>query len=156
MRILAGPEPPASKAYQWSLPKPRHQSLSDYRVGYILEDPAVPMSAESKSVLEMAIRACENAGAMLKQGWPDRFRFQELLDTYFFLLGAFDFSVRPPEGQRQARAELADRSDYFAKGCLSDFAGWQQQNLKRLAYRALWETFFESIDVFLLISHQLL
>jgi amidase len=150
LRILAGPEPPASKAYQWTLPRPRHQSLSDYRVGYILEDPAVPMSAESKSVLEMAIRACENAGATLKQGWPDRFRFHELLDTYFFLLGAFDFSVRPPEQQQQARAELANRSDYFAKGCLSDFAGWQQQNLKRLAYRALWETFFESIDVFLL------
>ena len=53
-------------------------------------------------------------------------------------------------GIEEARAELADRSDYFAKGCLSDFAGWQQQNLKRLAYRALWETFFESIDVFLL------
>jgi amidase len=150
LRILAGPESPDAKAYQWTLPKPRHQSLSDYRVGYVLEDPAVPVSAESKSVLERTIRACEKANATLKQGWPDGFRFQELLDTYFFLLGAFDFSVMPPVRQQQGRGRLAKRSDYFSRGSLSDFAEWQRQNLRRLAYRALWEKFFESIDVFLL------
>ncbi|HYR90516.1 MAG TPA: amidase family protein [Terriglobia bacterium] len=150
LRVLAGPESPSAKAYRWVLPKPRHQSLSGCRVGYVLEDPFVPVSVESKSVLEKAIRACENAGATLKQGWPDGFRFQEAVDTYFFLLGAFVFSVRPAEDQQQARAEMAKRPDYFAKGCLSDFAEWQKQNIKRLAYRALWEKFFGSVDVFLL------
>ena len=150
LRILAGPEPPDSKAFQWTLPKPRHQRLRDYRVGYLLEDPAVPVSTETKSVLETAIRACEKAGATIKQGWPDGFQFQELLDTYFFLLGAFDFSVMPPERQQRVRPHFEKRSDNLAKGALSGFAEWQRKNRKRLAYRALWEKFFESVDVFLL------
>jgi len=150
LRVLAGPEFPDSKAFEWTLPQARRQSLGDHRVGYVLEDTAVPVSAETKSVLESAIRACEKAGATVTQGWPEGFRFQELLDTYFFLMGAFDFSVMPAERQQQIRGKLAKRSDGYAKGALSDFAAWQGQNLKRLALRARWETFFESIDVFLL------
>ena len=150
LRILAGAEPPDSRAFQWTLPKPRHQRLRDYRIGYLLEDPAVPVSTETKSVLEGAIRACEKAGAKVKQGWPEGFQFQDLLDTYFFLLGAFDFSVMPPERQHRVRPHFEKRSDTLAKGALSSFAEWQQKNGKRLAYRALWEKTFESVDVFLL------
>ena len=105
--ILAGFEPPDSKAFQWTLPQPRHQKLRDFRIGYVLEDPAVPVSTETKSVLEAAIRACEKAG-----------------------------------GEK--------RSDSLAKGALSGFAEWQGKNLRRLAYRAMWEKFFESVDVLLL------
>jgi amidase len=82
LRILAGPESPDSKAFQWTIPHQRHQRIRDYRIGYLLEDPAVPVSSETKSVLEAAIRACEKAGATVKQGWPDGFQFQELLDVF--------------------------------------------------------------------------
>jgi amidase len=150
LRVLAGPEPPESKAWQWTLPKARHKKLSEYRVGYLLEDPAVPVSGQTKSVLEAAVRACEKAGATLKQGWPEGFRFPEMLDTYFFLLGAFDFSMMPPERQQEVRSGLETRSDPFARGSLGSFAEWQKHNLKRLSYRALWEKYFESTDVFLL------
>ena len=104
--VLGGPEPPESKALQWTLPPCRHQSLRDFRIGYVLEDPAAPVSAETESVLESAIRACERAGATMRPGWPDGFRFQELLDTYFFLLGAVVFSLTPPHEQERARANL--------------------------------------------------
>src|SRR5260370_5846528 len=84
LRILAGTEPPDSKAFQWTLPKPRHQQLRDFRIGYLLEDPIVPLSTETKAVLESAIRACEKAGATVKQGWPAGFQFQDWLVTYYF------------------------------------------------------------------------
>ena len=150
LRILAGPEPPDSKAFEWTLPKPRHKQLRDYRIGYVVGDPAVPVSTETKSVLEAAIRACEKAGATLQPGWPDGFQFQELLDTYIFMLSAFDFSVMPLERQQHLRPQFEKRSDNFAKGALSGFAEWQRKNRKRLAYRAQWEKLFESVDVFLL------
>ena len=150
LRILAGPEPPDAKAFRWTLPQRRHDRLKDYRVGYVLEDPAVPVSEETKSVLESVVRACEKAGAIVKPGWPEGFSFTQMLDTYFFMLGAFDFSVTPPERQQQLRDDLAKRSDSMAKGSLGSFAEWQVRNLKRLAYRALWEKYFESVDVFLL------
>jgi amidase len=150
LRLLGGPEPPGSKAFQWTLPGSRHQSLRGFRVGYVLEDPAVPVSEETKSVLESAIRACERAGATIKEGWPRGFRFRELLDTYFFLLGAVVFSLTPPQSREHVRSQLSTRPEQFVKGALGSFAEWQQQNMERLAYRAMWETFFESIDVFLL------
>ena len=150
LRVLAGNEPPESKALEWSLPKPRHKRLRDFRIGYLLEDPAAPVSPETKTVLESAIRACEKAGATIRHGWPDTFHLQELIETYSFMLGAFDFSVMPPHVQQRARIGLEKRSDPFAKGSLSSFAEWQTKNFKRLAYRAQWEKFFESADVFLL------
>jgi amidase len=150
LRVLAGPEPPDSTAFQWALPPPRHNSLRDYRIGYMLEDPAVPVSAETKSVLEAAVRACEKAGAKVTEGWPDGLRFQELIDTYLFMLGAFDFSMSPPESQQARRAALEQRPDPMSKGSISSFADWQRMNLKRLAYRAMWAKYFESTDVFLM------
>jgi amidase len=150
LRLLAGPEFPESKAFQWTLPAPRHHALREFRIGYVLEDPAVPVSADTKSVLESAIRACERAGATVRQGWPEGFRFQELLDTYFFLLGAVVFSLTPPQQQQHARSQLQTRPEQFVKGALSGFAEWQQKNMERLAHRAMWETFFASVDVFLL------
>jgi amidase len=150
LNVLAGPEPPETKAFRWTLPEPRHQRLSDYRIGYVLSDPTAPTSTETRTVLERVVRACEGAGARLVEGWPEGFRLQELLDTYFFLLGAFIHSVSPPEERERARPTLATQSGRYATGALSSFAEWQQENLKRLAYRAMWEDFFQSIDVFLL------
>ena len=150
LRVLGGPEPPESNAMQWSLPACRHQALRDFRIGYLLEDPAAPVSAETTSVLESAIRACERAGATMKPGWPDGFRFQELIDTYYFLLGAVVLSLTPPHEQEHARANLRKFPEQYARGALSSFVEWQQEHLKRLAFRALWERYFASVDVFLL------
>jgi len=117
MRVLAGMEYPDTKAFQWTLPPARHERLSEYRIRYILEDPLVAVSVETKAVLESAIRACERAGAAVTHGWPEGFR-----------------------------------TDSMAKGSLSSFAEWQAQNFRRLAYRAFWQKFFQSTDVFLLPS----
>src|SRR5262249_52231213 len=59
MRVLGGPTPPDSVAYTWKLPVARHDRLPDFRVGYILEDPMVPISSEVKPVLESAVQAVE-------------------------------------------------------------------------------------------------
>ena len=92
----------------------------------------------------------KRAGATIKEGWPRGFRFRELLDTYFFLLGAVVFSLTPPQNREHVRSQLSTRPEQFVEGALGSFAEWQQQNMERLAYRAMWEMFFESIDVFLL------
>jgi len=128
----------------------RHLALRDFRIGYVLEDPAVPVSVETKAVLESAVRTCERAGATITAGWPEGFRFQELIDCYRFMLGAIVFGFTPPDQREAAKAQLATRPERFATGALSSFADWQQHNMRRLAYRAAWERFFQSVDVFLL------
>jgi amidase len=150
LRILAGTRPPESKAFEWHLPRPRHENLRDYRVGFVVEDPAVPVSAEIRSTLLDVVRACERAGATVKEGWPEGFFFGECVETYLFMFAAFQLSVTPPELQRQAREQMTGRSDAWSRGALSSFADWQARNFRRLAYRAAWERFFESTDVFLM------
>jgi len=149
LEVLGGPEPPDSKAFRWSLPPARHRALRDFRIGYVLEDPAVRVSAETLAVLEAAIRACERAGAAVRPGWPEGFRLNELIEVYFFLLGAFDFSMTPPAEQEHARRGLRTKPEALARGVRSGFAEWQQKNLARLVYREMWEDLFKSVDVFL-------
>jgi amidase len=151
LRVLGGPEAPDSAAYSWRLPAPRRERLRGFRIGYVLEDPVSPVSSEIKSALESTVRALEKAGAKLLPGWPPGFSFGELLSTYTFMLSAFLFSVSPPEQQEYQRAYLAGRKgDPQAEGSLADFASWQMRNLRRLAFRAAWQQYFQNVDAFLL------
>jgi amidase len=150
LRILAGPRPPESKAFDWRLPQARHENMSAYRVGYVTEDPAVPVAAEIRSAILDAVRACERAGAKVKEGWPEGFSFTECVETYFFMFGALQLSVTPAEAQRHAIEQMKGQTDAWSKGALSSFAEWQARNFRRLAYRAAWERYFESTDVFLM------
>jgi amidase len=149
--VIGGPEAPDSGAYSWRLPEPRHRRLREFRIGYLLEDPMMPVSSEIKPALESVVRACEKAGARLQPGWPPGFSLAEFYSTYLFMLGAFLFSTMPPEEQEKRRAELAGRKeDWQAPGSLATFATWQRRNLQRLAFRAFWQRYFRNIDAFLL------
>jgi amidase len=150
LKALGGPEPPESIAYSWTLPKPRHQSLKDFRIGYILEDPFQPVSSETKPVLESAIHALEAAGAKLTPGWPTGFSLESTFHDYLFMLGAFLFSVTPPPRQAELRQiHLSDPDQPLSRGALADFAAWQRKNIQRLAYRAFWQRYFQDFDAFL-------
>jgi amidase len=132
LTVLGGPEAPDSKAVRWSLPPARHEHLAEYRVGYVLEDPAVPLSAETKSVLEAVVSACEAAGCRLQSGWPDDVSLTDLLETYFFLLGAsVSACCRPPSRGASANASrlekirgLAARSAASPNGRLRTSSVW--------------------------------
>jgi amidase len=149
LAVLAGPESPDAKAVRFAFPPPRQKSISEYRVGFVLEDPFVPVCPETQAVLEHAIRSIESAGATVKQGWPDGVDFRDLLDCYYFHIGALDFSMTPPEAREIARRNLETKVAAFRRGALSSFAEWQFENLKRLAFREMWERYFRDFDVFL-------
>ena len=151
LRVMGGPEPPDSAAYSWRLPAPRHEKLRDFRVGYVLDDPYMPVSSEIKPAMESALRLLEKGGAKLKPGWPEGFSLKELMSTYLYMLGAFNFSVMPAEEQKRQREKFAAaKDDPLAQGSLADFAGWQRRNFRRLGYRAGWQEYFRDVDVFLL------
>jgi amidase len=147
IRILGGPDDYSAKAWKWELPASRHETLRDFRVGYVLDDPFCPVTADTKAALEKVIQSLEKAGAKLKPGWPAGFKVSELYDTYNFLLDAFTFSVEPPEAQ-EAVKKAAKGTGESVPG-LAPFADWQAQNFRRLAFRAQWQKHFEETDVFL-------
>jgi amidase len=113
----------------------------------VLDDPYCPVTPETKAVLENTIQKLEKAGATLKRGWPAGFKMEELNRNYRFHMDAFEFSVETAE-QQEAKQKEAAASGKVMPG-LASFADWQQQNFRRLGYRAQWQTYFDEVDVFL-------
>jgi amidase len=149
LKILGGPAGWDAKAWKWELPPPRANSLKDFRVGYVLDDPLAPPTSEVREVLEKVIDALGRAGAKLAPGWPDGFQLSALLATYQYLLYALLFSLSPPDQQEAQRKKLENSSGLEATAARTAFAEWQRQNLRRLAFRAQWQAYFDQFDVFL-------
>jgi len=149
LKVLGGPAGWDAKAWKWQMPEPRARSLKDFRVGYVIDDPIAPPTPEVKALLENVIERLGRAGAKLKPGWPESLKPAELLANYKFMLEAFFYSTAPPEEQERERKAFPDLMAGKNSGALSSFADWQQQNFRRLAYRAQWQAYFNQVDVFL-------
>lgn len=149
IKILGGADGWDAKAWKWELPAPRAKSLKEFRVGYVLDDPIGPPTSEVGAVLERTIEALGRLGAKLKPGWPAGIQPAELLNTYLFMLAAFSASMAPPGNPQDQGQKPADSNDPFVAGPRATFRDWQQMNLKRLAYRAQWQAYFNDVDVFL-------
>jgi amidase len=106
LRVLGGPVRWDAKAWKWELPPARGESLKEFRVGYVLDDPIAPPASEVRAVLEKVIENLARAGAKMKPGWPAGFQPSALLDTYLYLLFAFEISMSPPEAQEEQRQKF--------------------------------------------------
>jgi amidase len=144
LKVMGGPAGSDAKAWKWNLPASRAQTLKAFRVGYVLDDPSAPPVPEIKTMLEQVIETLGRAGATLKPGWPTGYRHADLLSNYVFHLWAFLFSVSPPEEQK----EWAKFGGANTAG-LTPFARWQTENIRRLEFRAQWQSYFDEVDVFL-------
>jgi amidase len=149
LNVIGGPEGYDAKAWQWKLPPPRHENLKEFRVGYVVDDPAAPVSPDVRAVLENVVETLGAAGAKMVPGWPDGFELSALMQTYAYMLFAFITSTSPPT----ALAENTQKYEKLAgpgKGeALASLPYWQAENLKRLGFRARWQAYFDEIDVFL-------
>ena len=58
------------------------------------------------------------------------------------------FSTAPP-AEQERMLKSADAATSKNSGALSSFAEWQQQNFRRLGFRAQWQRYFDEVDVFL-------
>jgi amidase len=150
LNLLGGPEGYHRKAWSWTLPAPRKRALKDFRVGYVFDSPMASPTSEVRPVLDHAVSVLERTGAQLHAGWPPRYSLNEAFDNYMFLLGAFNFSVEGKEEQESDRKRYRQSQYPFAAGMLSSYAEWQQHHFSQLAARALWQRYFEEIDVFLM------
>jgi amidase len=94
--ILAGPDEDRAVAWQLTLPLPRHDDLSSYRVGACLDDVFCSVDTESAAILESAATALSAAGARVTSVRPpvdmaDAFRLFNTL-----LVPAISTSVDDP------------------------------------------------------------
>jgi len=150
VEALGGPDGDDAKAYRWFLPPARGASLRDYRIGFVLDDPLCPVSAEVTEVLSRVIAALRKAGANLKEGWPPGVVPQQQYDTYRYLLFSF---LAPFLGPYQEQVETKDEPSHQAIIARAFKATYQQRReagAERMKARAVWQEYFRTHDVFLL------
>src|SRR6266700_2013223 len=95
LRITAGPEGPAAKAYIWALSPPRHTRLEEFRVGVVLDDEHAPVSSEVAAPLSNAVDALDSAGATVVEGWPEGVDPGREYESFGFHVRMF-FAVQQP------------------------------------------------------------
>ncbi len=149
LKVLGGPEGYEAKAWKWELPPARAKNLKDFRVGYVLDDPIAPTTPEVRQVLEKVVESLGRAGAKMKPGWPAGFQSSALLETYLYMLFAFETSMSPPEAQQEQKQKFEKMVGPAAAEALGSFPYWQSRNLQRLGFRARWQAYFDEVDVFL-------
>ncbi|MET9310218.1 amidase family protein [Kribbella sp. NPDC003505] len=134
LHATAGPEAP----YSYTLPRPRHDRLADYRVGVVLDHPAAPVTGEVGDALSDTIDRLAHSGAKIVDNWPDGVDPTEQAEEFgrqvelFFALHAN--SEGDPDGGAGSGLTLED-----VRGL----------DRRRMAARGRWQRYFEDVDVFL-------
>ena len=151
LSVVAGPVGAESVAYHWSLPKPRKAKLSEYKIGFLIDDPYCPVDSQVKNVLGKAIDALRKEGAGLVEGWPKGVDPRAQHDNYQFLLSAI-INAGPPTPGLKAMEEAARSGvkDPFVLGAVASHRDWSNQQELRLRARAIWQEYFKDFDAFVL------
>ena len=131
--VLAGPEAEDAVAWKLSLPPARHSSLSDYRVGLWLDDPACPVESSAVELMAAAASALSAVGAKVSDARPplDLAEMRSLFDQ--LILPAISVSFEPELGQ--------------ALG--GNHRVWLDVCRQRAAARQVWSEWFKDFDVLL-------
>jgi amidase len=128
--------------------------LTDYRIGFILDDPVCRVSSDVADVLKQAIDALRKAGVTLEEGWPTGVVPTEQYDTYLYLLYAtYGFLLRD-EQIDEMRALAAKRDGSYrsklAEAWTAPVKSLGAATSRRMAARAVWQEYFRTHDAFLL------
>jgi amidase len=150
LTVLGGADADAAKAWTWRLPPSRHTSLKDFRVGYVLDEAAAPISSDVAAVYEKTLAELSRAGATLEPGWPRGIDPRAQMSTFGYLLGALVTADMSPDQRERARTRFqAHPDDVFAAAAVEPHARWLHETQRRLSCRARWQEYFETHDAFL-------
>jgi amidase len=154
LEVLGGPDGDEATAWRWALPPARGARLTDYRVGYVLDDPRAPVSSEVKDVLVAAVESLRKAGVRLEEGWPSGLNVDEQYEAYLTILYAhYTDPVR--EDQLEVLRRLAANQDgsylaRYARAVTAPDVLLRTMESRRRAARAIWQAYFRTHDAFLL------
>lgn len=154
LEIIGGPDPEDAKAYKWTLPPARETRLSDYRLGYVLDHPACPVSSDVKHVIKTAVKALNERVDALEEGWPPDVNPVEQYTTYRFLLASTAAQNLKDDEYEEMRRQAQDQDGSYgpiiAKAWTAPHKHHQAADRERMAARALWQKYFKTHDAFLL------
>ncbi|MFZ1008829.1 MAG: amidase family protein, partial [Candidatus Sulfotelmatobacter sp.] len=111
MVALGGPDQAEAIAYRWTLPLARRNKLTDYKIGFVLDDPLCPVVPEVKDILLAAIDALIKTGANIKEGWPQGVIPGQQYDTWQYLFNSFSDAPQMRDNQETEFRQRAANQD---------------------------------------------
>ena len=154
LEVMGGPESEEAVAYSWALPPARRRSLSEYRLGYVLDHPFCPLSGEVRDTVQGAIEKLEGRVSSLVEGWPPGVDPVKQYTAYRFFHGSFYASFLKDEefeGLRErAKNQDGNREAFMALAWTAPQKVYQKALTERAEARAAWQRYFEAFDVFIL------
>jgi amidase len=154
LETVGGPGALQAVAYRWTLPAARATRLRDCRLGFVLDDPFCPLTAEVAAVHARALDALRRSGATLHEGWPEGFLPQAAFESYFYLSSLRLAQALSDDQLESLRRQAEHPAGYYAKRRLealtSSVREWSRHNAARFQARARWAEYFKTHDAFLM------
>lgn len=154
MEILGGADGETAKAFTWRLLPPRRSKLTEYRLGYLIDDPLCRVSSEVKEPLTKMVEALKNAGVEVVEGWPNGIDPKRLFEDYRYIRYASGVaSLSGTQIYELLKAErVSDGSDEYAAAhaYVSSVKEFQDALWRRAQAREAWREYFRGVDAFLM------
>jgi amidase len=154
--VLAGPVAPEAVGWRLQLPPPRATRLRDLKLAVWLDDPAYPVQADVRAILESAAGALQEAGARLVDARP-KVSLPELVRTYQQLLYPVILAGLPENrfGRMAAFAASLPAEDDGPLARTVRFGtlrhrDWLRANERREKLRAVIADYFTDVDAVLM------
>ena len=157
LEVLAGPDELWDGiGYKLSLPPPRHDKLSDFRVLVIDAHPLCPTAASVRAAVDGLSERLRKVGCAVELTSPTMPNLARTTRVYDELLSAmFDADLSPDERVR-AEAAVAGLSPenlglpaVELRGETMSHAAWIETSRIRAGLQARWQALFQEVDVVL-------
>ena len=158
--VIAGPDALMREGWSLSLPASRADRLSEFRVGYWLDDPLCPIDASVRDTLEATIETLRPHVELVDIGAP--LQLERIVPLYVRLLLGVIGGDMPMPLRAMARIlsplyALADRlgiatdlvNKNAVRGMLQSHSDWNRANEGRTKLRWQCRELFQDIDVLL-------
>jgi amidase len=154
LEVMGGPDVEEGIAYSWALPPSRCESLSEYRLGYVLDHPHCPLSGEVRDAVRGAVDKLTGKVSSLDEGWPPGVDPVKQYTTYRFLHASVYASFLKDEEfdklKERAKDQDGSREAFMALAWTAPRKLYQKAMAERVKARAVWQRYFETHDAFLL------
>lgn len=153
--VVAGPDADDAVGWRLALPPPRRGALREYRVAAWLDDPAFPVDAEVRSVLEQTVAALRRVGVTVDDRARPDLSLTDALDVYLRLLSPLMLGGAPDDiwegivGHASQVTTPITAFDRMAKTATIRHRDWLRADEARAKLRARWAAFFHQWDVLL-------
>ncbi|MBN2334168.1 amidase [Candidatus Bathyarchaeota archaeon] len=153
LRVIGGPGGDEAKAYGWTLPPPRGERLTDYRIGFVIDEPLCPLSSGVRDVIVDALSKLRGAGAPLDEGWPRGVDPTDQYGVYQYLRFANKAKALKDEDveETRRRASRKGEKDWIeAWAWTAPHKEFMAMEEARFRVRETWQRFFQSHDAFIM------